>query len=132
MRIDAYQHHGNKECIYRRIGDSDIFEWVCPEKTYKRSEGNIRQEIDHFEKFHPYIEKQNIMSTTFGVRVIDEEEPIEVAFQSGVKGGTHTSWINPLAKMLPDETPVEALDNGNGDIMTIGDIKIKIQKQKSE
>ncbi len=65
------------------------------------------------------------MSTTFGVKIPDSNEIIEVAFRSshGIK------WKNPLAQLLPDETPVEALDNTNQGIFTIGDIKKEISKK---
>lgn len=47
-RIDAYQHVRNPLCIYRRIGDTNIFQW----ENYKRSEEGILAELD--EKFTPY------------------------------------------------------------------------------
>lgn len=52
-RIDAYQHTHNKECIYRRIGDTNIFVW----STFERTEESIRQEIVANDKFIPYKEK---------------------------------------------------------------------------
>ena len=60
------------------------------------------------------------MSTTFAV-IVDEEE-VEVAFRSnGIR------FTNPLAKLLPDETPVIPLDNSAHGIFTIGDIKKESQ-----
>ncbi len=67
------------------------------------------------------------MSTTFGVlkpgcnydEAYEKEEGfIEVAFR-----GSYTRWTNELAKLLPDETPVYAMDNNCSDIKTIGDLK---------
>ncbi len=125
--VNAYQHTRNKGCIYRRVGKTNKFEWL----GQIRSESNILQEIQMNEKFKPY--KEEIMSTTFGVKIPGVDEPIEVAFRSAIGGGkSHTSWINPLAVLLPNETPVEALDNTNGGIYTIGDIKEVVQEQNKE
>ncbi len=67
------------------------------------------------------------MSTTFGVKVPSEEDLIEVAFQSsGIR------WKNKLAALLPDATPVIAMDNDSDDIKTIGDIKQAIKEQGYE
>lgn len=49
-RIDAYQHVRNSSCIYRRVGDTDVFEW----NGYKRKEAGLIADIDH--KFKPYYE----------------------------------------------------------------------------
>lgn len=51
-RIDAYQHVRNPKCIYRRIGDTNVFAW----EMYKRSEAGLI--ADMYDKFMPYIEKQ--------------------------------------------------------------------------
>ena len=60
------------------------------------------------------------MSTTFGVEI--KGDMIEVAFRSnGMR------FINPLAHLLPDNTPVIPLDNTPQDIHTIGDIKKAIE-----
>ena len=66
------------------------------------------------------------MSTTFGVEIKDDDgigDVVEVAFRSnGMR------FINPLAHLLPDDTPVIALDNTPQDVYTIGDIKRVIEK----
>ena len=64
------------------------------------------------------------MSTLFGVLIPgkENEEPIEVAFRAnGIR------FTNPLAELLPDETPVIPLDNSAQGIYTIGDIKKQIK-----
>ena len=61
------------------------------------------------------------MSTTFGVEIKDDV--IEVAFRSnGMR------FINELAHLLPDDTPVIALDNSQQGVYTIGDVKDVIGK----
>ena len=66
------------------------------------------------------------MSTTFGVAIKNNneiEDVVEVAFRSnGMR------FTNKLAQMLPDETPVIALDNGQQGVHTIGDIKEQIKQ----
>ena len=66
------------------------------------------------------------MSTTFGVAIKNNnkiEDVVEVAFRSnGMR------FTNPLAQMLPDETPVIALDNSQQGVHTIGDIKKEIKQ----
>ena len=66
------------------------------------------------------------MSTTFGVTVKNNneiEDVVEVAFRSnGMR------FTNPLAQLLPDETPVIALDNSQQGVHTIGDIKEQIKQ----
>ena len=66
------------------------------------------------------------MSTTFGVAIKNNneiEDVIEVAFRSnGMR------FTNKLAQMLPDETPVIALDNSQQGVHTIGDIKEEIKQ----
>jgi hypothetical protein len=49
QRVDAYQHIRNKNCIYRRVGDTDVFIW----KKYKRRENGIIAVLH--EKFEPYV-----------------------------------------------------------------------------
>ena len=66
------------------------------------------------------------MSKTFGVAIKNNnkiEDVVEVAFRS--KGMRFT---NPLAQLLPDETPVIALDNSQQGVHTIGDIKEEIKQ----
>ena len=74
------------------------------------------------------------MSTTFAVinREVDGHcdksdrgaEKIEVAHRRGAGGGkVAITWLNPLAKIMPDDTPVEPLDNSPQGVDTIGDLK---------
>ena len=67
------------------------------------------------------------MSTTFGVAIKNSnneiEDVVEVAFRSnGMR------FTNALAQLLPDETPVIALDNSQQGVHTIGDIKEEIKQ----
>jgi hypothetical protein len=63
------------------------------------------------------------MSTAFGVRIGNDEDFIEVAFRSnGMR------FTNALAHLLPDDTPVIALDNSQQGVHSIGDIKKAIEK----
>ena len=66
------------------------------------------------------------MSTTFGIIMGegDEEETIEIAHRRGVgDGSVEIRWKCKMAKFLPDDTFVNALDNTPQGIETIGDIK---------
>ena len=69
------------------------------------------------------------MSTIFGVIIPSKENepPVEVAFRSR---GIY--FTNPLAELLPDETPVIPLDNTAQGIYTIGDIKNEIKQQNEK
>ena len=58
------------------------------------------------------------MSTTFGIRIQETGEVLEVAFRTH-----YMRWKNPLAHLLPDRTKVEPLDNTAQGIYTIGDIR---------
>ena len=67
------------------------------------------------------------MSTTFGVAIKNNnaeiEDVVEIAFRSnGMR------FTNTLAQLLPDETPVIALDNTQQGVNTIGDIKEQIKQ----
>ena len=67
------------------------------------------------------------MSTVFGVAIKNNndeiEDVVEVAFRSnGMR------FTNTLAQLLPDETPVIALDNSQHGVHTIGDIKEQIKQ----
>jgi len=67
------------------------------------------------------------MSTTFGVAIKNNnaeiEDVVEIAFRSnGMR------FTNTLAQLLPDETPVIALDNTQQGVYTIGDIKERIKQ----
>lgn len=72
------------------------------------------------------------MSTTFGVSVSSKIIPpdgdvIEVAFRSnGMR------FTNPLAHLLPNDTPVIAMDNTQQGVHTIGDIKKAILETDSD
>ena len=66
------------------------------------------------------------MSTTFGILMGEgnQEEMIEVAHRRGVGGGqVEIRWKCKMAKFLPENTSVNALDNTPQGIETIGDIK---------
>jgi len=71
------------------------------------------------------------MSTTFGVKIPkeqslnNEEEIIEIAFTGN---GVGFRWLNDLAKILPNDTPVIPLDNSAQGIFTIGDIREEINE----
>jgi hypothetical protein len=83
------------------------------------------------------------MSTTFGI----PREPIniELGDEDGVfyyintdifekvwfRSLGNSRWLSDIAKLLPDETRVYALDNSQQGIYTIGDIK-KSETFKSE
>jgi hypothetical protein len=67
------------------------------------------------------------MSTTFGIRIPETGEVVEVAFRTD-----YIRWENPLAHLLPNETKVEPLDNTAQGIYTIGDIKQKITRNYDE
>ena len=63
------------------------------------------------------------MSTTFGVEIKNDGTVMEVAFRSnGMR------FTNSIAHLLPDDTPVIALDNTPQGVYTIGDIKVAIEK----
>lgn len=64
------------------------------------------------------------MSTTFGVKIPSTGEIESIARRVGKGDGKVSMWFtNPLAELLPDNTEVEAIDNGQQGIFTIGDIK---------
>ena len=69
------------------------------------------------------------MSTTFGITIFSDNgnEEVEVAFRSH-----YMRWLNPLARLLPNDTKVEPLDNTAQGIYTIGDIRDSIAAQKSK
>ena len=67
------------------------------------------------------------MSTTFGVKIKNDDagigDVVEVAFRSnGMR------FTNALAHLLPDDTPVIALDNTSQGVYTIGDVKKEIEE----
>jgi len=83
------------------------------------------------------------MSTTFGI----PKEPIEIELgdADGIyyyinpdifekvffRTMNNSRWLNDLAKSLPDETKVYALDNTQQGVYTIGDIKQLMKNGKS-
>jgi hypothetical protein len=69
------------------------------------------------------------MSTTFGVKIPSTGEIEPIARRVGVGNGKVSIWFtNPLAELLPDDTEVVAMDNGQQGIYTIGDIKEKMKE----
>ena len=69
------------------------------------------------------------MSTTFGVKIPSTGEIENIARRVGVGDGKVSMWFtNPLAELLPDDTEVVAMDNGQQGIYTIGDIKEKMKE----
>tara|TARA_R110000803_G_scaffold88934_1_gene156003 strand:- start:539 stop:868 length:330 start_codon:yes stop_codon:yes gene_type:complete len=70
------------------------------------------------------------MSTTFGVQIPSTGEVIEVARRVG-RGplGMELTWTNELGELLPNNTEVIAMDNGQQGINTAGDIHFQIMKQ---
>tara|TARA_R110000751_G_scaffold28319_6_gene73935 strand:+ start:1039 stop:1344 length:306 start_codon:yes stop_codon:yes gene_type:complete len=70
------------------------------------------------------------MSTTFGVQIPSTGEVIEVARRVG-RGplGIELTWTNELGELLPNNTEVIAMDNGQQGINTAGDIHFQIMKQ---
>jgi hypothetical protein len=82
------------------------------------------------------------MSTTFGI----PKEPIDIELgdEDGIfyyinqdifekvffRTMNNSRWLNDLAKSLPDETKVYALDNTQQGIYTIGDIKELIKTKQ--
>lgn len=63
------------------------------------------------------------MSTTFGVKIPSTGDTVEVARRVGTK----LFWVNDLAILLPNNTPVIPLDNTAQGIYYIGDIKFSIK-----
>ena len=67
------------------------------------------------------------MSTTFGVIIPSSGEIEPIARRIGIGNGeASVRFITPLAELLPDNLPVEAIDNSAQGIFTVGDIKEKI------
>ena len=64
------------------------------------------------------------MSTTFGIRIPSTGEIEPIARRVGIGNGkVDVYFTNPLAELLNDELEVEAIDNSEQGIFTIGDIK---------
>jgi hypothetical protein len=71
------------------------------------------------------------MSTTFGIKIPSTGEIEPIARRVGIGNGKVSMWFtNPLAELLPDDTEVEAIDNSQQGIFTIGDIKEKIREEE--
>ena len=66
------------------------------------------------------------MSTTFGVIIKGEDEPIKIARRSS----GYMRFTNPLATILPRKTKVIAMDNYDDTINTVRDIINEIKNQK--
>jgi hypothetical protein len=61
------------------------------------------------------------MSTTFGVQT--EDELVPVARRNGIgEGRVSITFINPLARLLPSDTPVVPMDNTAQGVETIDDL----------
>lgn len=71
------------------------------------------------------------MSTTFAVKVPSLDEEYEIEVEVAYRSRT-VSWKEPLAQLLPDNTPVIATDNTHQGIYTIGDIRRAINKAKKD
>ena len=71
------------------------------------------------------------MSTTFGIITKSGEER-SIARRVGGTNGAEMWFTDELAEMLPDNTPVEPLDNSSQGIYTIGDIKNHILNQNKD
>lgn len=72
------------------------------------------------------------MSTTFGIKIPSTGEIEPMARRVGIgKYGKVSMWFtNPLAELLPDDTEVEAIDNSQQGIFTIGDIKANMKEEE--
>jgi hypothetical protein len=72
------------------------------------------------------------MSTTFGVKIPSTGEIEPIARRVGIGNReVNVYFTNPLAELLPDDTEVEAIDNSQQGIFTIGDIKEKIKDEEN-
>jgi hypothetical protein len=65
------------------------------------------------------------MSTTFGILIPGEQEPVIVARRVN----SMLSYSHPLARFIPNKYEVIALDNGAQGITTMYDIHSKILSQ---
>lgn len=65
------------------------------------------------------------MSTTFGVNIPESEETIEIAFRDN---GGRMRWLTQIARILPNDTEVIALDNSAQGIHTVADIRRAINE----
>jgi hypothetical protein len=71
------------------------------------------------------------MSTTFGIKIPSTGEIEPIARRVGIGNGKVSMWFtNSLAELLPDNIEVEAIDNSQQGIFTIGDIKEKIREEE--
>lgn len=68
------------------------------------------------------------MSTTFGIKNPTTEDIEPIARRVGIGNGkVEVYFTNPTAHLLPNDTEVVAINNGNQDIHTVGDIKKAIE-----
>lgn len=70
------------------------------------------------------------MSTTFAIRVPRQDYEDEEDFPNGYqyqevafRSSSQSRWLNALAPLLPDDMPIEPMDNSAQGIHTIGDFK---------
>lgn len=61
------------------------------------------------------------MGTTFGVR-LKNNEIVEIARTYSSNSKINVVWLNRLATMLSKNTPLIAINNGNGNIETLADL----------
>jgi hypothetical protein len=70
------------------------------------------------------------MSTTFGIKIPSTGEIQPIARRVGVGNGeVNVYFTDSLGELLADDLRVEAIDNSEQGIFTIGDIKAKIKNQ---
>jgi hypothetical protein len=71
------------------------------------------------------------MSTTFAVKIPSSGLVKPVARRIGVGNGEVHMWFTePLAELLPPETPLISMDNTSQKILTVGDIINHINKKQ--
>ena len=70
------------------------------------------------------------MSTTFelGINIKDN---VDICYRKSGETGAEYEWLNPIAHLLPYNTPVRPIDNTAQGIRTIGDIVRAMQGLKS-
>ena len=73
------------------------------------------------------------MSTTFGVKIPGMDNPVEVLYRSGSGlGKLRFRILNPLVMLLPDQTPLIALDNSQQGIETVSDFLEALKQEGNE
>lgn len=64
------------------------------------------------------------MSTTFGVQIPGQKNPVPVAHRSNAGHGKMLyKFTNPVAQILPDDTPLIPMDNSAQGITNIGQFR---------